>query len=235
MIPDKAFFVNPLNISLDHFQLDEKESKHAIKVLRLVKDDNVFLLDGIGCAYIAKIKNINSKKVSGKILEKLSEYGENKVSLKLASAIIKGDRFKTVIEKGTELGVQEFYPLVLDRCIKRKINYSRIKKNIISSSKQSRRCVFPILNESLDLEDFLNKTKNVIIAGVMNSKTKLENINIKNPKSISIIIGPEGDFSNSEMNLMRKYKVLFYNMGQRRLRAETAAIYSLCILNEKFN
>ena len=133
MIPDKAFYVNPLNIKLDFFKLDKQESRHASKVLRLVKNVEILLLDGIGNAYLAKIKNIEPNNVSGEILKKTHQLGENKFNLDLAAAIIKRDRFKTIIEKGTELGVNNFYPLLLDRCINRKINYSRINKNIISS------------------------------------------------------------------------------------------------------
>ena len=124
MIPAKAFYVNPLNIKFDFFQLDKQESRHASKVLRLVKDVEILLLDGVGCAYLAKIKNINSNSVSGEILKKTHQLGENKFNLNLATAIIKRDRFKTIIEKGTELGVNNFYPLILDRCTKRKINLS---------------------------------------------------------------------------------------------------------------
>ena len=233
MIPDKAFYVNPLNIKLDFFQLDKQESRHAIKVLRLEKNVEILLINGIGDAYLAKIKNINSNNVSGQILKKLHHFGENKFDLKLAFAIIKRDRFKMIIEKGTELGVNEFYPLILDRCIKRTINYSQINKNIISSSKQTKRSIFPILNKTLTLKKFLEKSNDTIIAGIINSKRRLRDINLQNKKKITIIIGPEGDFSEPEINLMREYKVLFYNIGPRILRSETAAIYSLSILNEK--
>ena len=233
MIPDKAFYVNPLNIKLNFFQLDKQESIHASKVLRLVKNVEILLLDGTGNAYLAKIKNIEPNNVSGEILKKIHQLGENKFNLNLAAAIIKRDRFKTIIEKGTELGVNNFYPLLLDRCINRKINYSRINKNIISSSKQTKRSIFPVLNKSLTLKKFLEKSNQTIIAGVINSEIKLQDINFQNSKKITIIIGPEGDFSESEINLMRNHNVLFYNIGPRILRSETAAIYSLSILNEK--
>tara|TARA_B100001250_G_scaffold413148_1_gene446338 strand:+ start:3084 stop:3791 length:708 start_codon:yes stop_codon:yes gene_type:complete len=233
MIPDKAFYVNPLNIKLDFFRLDKQESRHAIKVLRLVKNIEILLLDGIGGAYIAKIENIDLNNVSGKILKKIYHFGENNFDLNLASGIIKGERFKTIIEKGTELGVNKFYPLLLDRCIKRTINYSRVNKNIISSSKQTKRSIFPILKKTLTLKKFLEKSNDTIIAGIINSKRRLRDIKLQNKKKITIIIGPEGDFSEPEINLMREYKVLFYNIGPRILRSETAAIYSLSILNEK--
>ena len=233
MIPDKAFYVNPLNIKFNFFQLDKQESRHASKVLRLVKDVEILLLDGVGYAYLAKIKNIDSNSVSGEILKKTHQLGENKFNLNLAAAIIKRDRFKTIIEKGTELGVNNFYPLILDRCIKRKINSSRVNKNIISSSKQTKRSVFPVLNTTSTLKNFLEKSNHTIIAGVINSENKLKDFNFENSRKITIIIGPEGDFSEPEINLMKEHNVLFYNIGPRILRSETAAIYSLSILNEK--
>ena len=69
----------------------------------------------------------------------------------------------------------------------------------------------------------------------MNSENKIEDLNINNSKEISIIIGPEGDFSNFEKDLMKKYGVSFCQLGDRRLRSETAAIYSLSILNDIYN
>ena len=98
MIPDKAFYVNPLNIKLDFFKLDKQESRHASKVLRLVKNVEILLLDGIGNAYLAKIKNIELNNVSGEILKKTHQLGENKFNLDLAAAIIKRDRFKTIFK-----------------------------------------------------------------------------------------------------------------------------------------
>ena len=234
MIPGKSFYVNPCNIKSDFFQLDKQESQHAIKVLKLFKGDDILILDGLGSTYTAKIMEINSNTVKGKIIKSLPNFGENKVKLLVAPAILKNDRFKIIIEKGTELGVNEFHPLLLERSIKKKINYSRFKKIIISSSKQCQRSRFPILKDISTLEQFLKKSNGVIIAGVMNSGNQIDDLVLKSQKEISIIIGPEGDFSNGEKDLMIKYGVYFCDFGQRRLRSETALIYTLSILHNRF-
>ena len=234
MIPDRAFYVNPNNIKSNYFHLSETESRHAFKVLRLCAGDEVFILDGIGSAYVAKIIKMDLLCVKGEILESYSNFGENSITIKIAPAIIKNDKFKILIQKGTELGVNQFHPLLLDRCITKKINYSKIEKVIISASKQCRRSRFPKLERMKTLESFLKGTNGPIIAGVMNSNNNIENLNIRNSKQISIIIGPEGDFSNSEIDIMKYYNVLFCKFGHRRLRSETAAIYSLALLNERF-
>ena len=113
MIPDKAFYVNPLNVNGSTFQLDKAESNHATRVLRLKQGDEICLLDGVGIGYHAKIKSIE-KNVFGTIKEVIPDLGENKYSVNLASALIKRDRFELMLEKATELGVNEIQPLMLE-------------------------------------------------------------------------------------------------------------------------
>ena len=122
MSPDKAFYVNPLNVNGSTFQLDKAESNHAIRVLRLKKGDEICLLDGAGIGYHAKIKSIE-KNVSGTIKEVKPDLGENKCPVNLASALIKRDRFELMLEKATELGVNEIQPLILERCVKKNYEF----------------------------------------------------------------------------------------------------------------
>ena len=232
MIPDKAFYVNPLNVNGSTFQLDKAESNHATRVLRLKKGDEICLLNGAGIGYHAKINSIE-KNVSGTIKESIPDLGENKYSVNLASALIKRDRFELMLEKATELGVNEIQPLTFERCVKKTMNFERSQKIVISSSKQCRRSRFPVLHEPIDMKKLLKNSDGQFISGLMGADKSLSELELD--KNVTVIIGPEGDFTENEIGQMKNAGVLFFNLGGRRLRAETAALNSLAVLNELFD
>jgi len=229
---NKAFYVNPINVNGSTFQLDEAESNHAIRVLRLKKGDEICLLDGAGIGYHAKIKSIE-KNVSGTIIEVKPDLGENKCSVNLASALIKRDRFELMLEKATELGVNEIQPLTFERCVKKTMNFERSQKIVISSAKQSCRSRFPVLHEPIDMITLLKNSDGQFISGLMGADKSLTELALDN--NVTVIIGPEGDFTENEIGQMKNAGVLFFNLGGRRLRAETAALNSLAVINELIN
>lgn len=232
MTPDKAFYVNPLNVNGSTFQLDKAESNHATRVLRLKKGDEICLLNGAGIGYHAKINSIE-KNVSGTIKESIPDLGENKYSVNLASALIKRDRFELMLEKATELGVNEIQPLMLERCVKKTMNFERSQKIVISSAKQCYRSRFPMLHEPIDMKKLLKNSDGQFISGLMGADKSLSELELD--KNVTVIIGPEGDFTENEIGQMKNAGVLFFNLGGRRLRAETAALNSLAVLNELFD
>ena len=232
MSPDKAFYVNPLNVNGSTFQLDKAESNHATRVLRLKKGDEICLLNGAGIGYHAKINSIE-KNVSGTIKESIPDLGENKYSVNLASALIKRDRFELMLEKATELGVNEIQPLMLERCVKKTMNFERSQKIVISSAKQCCRSRFPMLHEPIDMKKLLKNSDGQFISGLMGADKSLSELELD--KNVTVIIGPEGDFTENEIGQMKNAGVLFFNLGGRRLRAETAALNSLAVLNELFD
>jgi len=232
VIPDKAFYVNPLTVNGSTFQLDKAESNHATRVLRLKKGDEICLLNGAGIGYHAKINSIE-KNVSGTIKESIPDLGENKYSVNLASALIKRDRFELMLEKATELGVNEIQPLMLERCVKKTMNFERSQKIVISSAKQCCRSRFPMLHEPIDMKKLLKNSDGQFISGLMGADKSLSELELD--KNVTVIIGPEGDFTENEIGQMKNAGVLFFNLGGRRLRAETAALNSLAVLNELFD
>lgn len=233
MIPDKAFFINPHNFNGDTFYLDQEESIHATRVLRLKIGDDICLLNGIGTGYFGKIDSLETH-VSGSILKTIDGLGENKYSITLAAALIKRDRFELLLEKATELGVNVIQPLILDRSVKKKLNFKRCQKLIISASKQCRRSRFPDMKNPIALSTLL-KNGNQIVCARMNAKKSLSELSFDSTQNIVVVIGPEGDFSKSEIDLIDNSNVQCYHLGDRRLRAETAALNSLSILNEILN
>jgi 16S rRNA (uracil1498-N3)-methyltransferase len=232
VIPDKAFYVDPKNVNDTTFFLNKEESHHVTKVFRLALGSKISLLNGIGSGYIAKIDSVNGGIVFGTIEDKLESFGENKYDLNIAPAVIKRDRFESLLEKVTELGVKEIYPLITDRCIKNTINMTRCRKIIISASKQCQRSHFPLLHEPIDMNTWLNSLEGQCFAGIKNVTYQLSDMDIEKENVINIMIGPEGDFSPKEIEMLKKKGVRFYTLGNRRLRSETAAQSSLSILNE---
>ena len=235
MIPGKAFYIDPDKVNGDTFELDREESLHASRVLRLKPNDEICLLDGTGTGFHALINSVVHDRVSGVIRGKKHGLRETRISINLAPAMIKRDRFETLLEKTTELGVNEIHPLVLDRCVKKTINTNRCQKIVTASAKQCRRSRFPVVKDPKDLETWINTINGPCIAGSLNGEKTISQLNLGVGQPIHIIIGPEGDFSDKEIKKMKKAGVQFYSLGERRLRAETAALATLSVLNELMN
>ena len=225
-MPDKRFFyVNPSKVEGDRFTLDETESHHLSHVLRINEHDSIWLLDGDGIGYEARIESVG-KSVSGSIVNTHVHYGEPDVSVHLAFGIIKRDRLELLLEKGTEVGVKSFSPLVLDRCVKKSINVERCEKIIQSASKQYGRSVFPSVCKPVTLDhwvhQFAQDSKAVLHWEGERTISEFSGESVKGPTHF--LIGPEGDFSENEMAIIRNSEIECISLGNRRLRSETAAI-----------
>ena len=234
-MPDKIFFfVDPHNISDNKFFLDEQESHHLIKVLRKPVGTNIWLIDGIGKAYYGNFQNIQNDVVSGTIQEVFPKYGENKIQIDLGIGILKKDKMNLVVEKATECGVSEIIPLVLDKCIKRDVNLERLVKISKSAVKQCGRSVFPNITAPTILEELINSyDNNSIVVCHDSGKSGIDvlPIMLRNQSKVLVLIGPEGDFSKEEIGFLNDRKVKFINLGNRRLRSETAVIAALSQIN----
>ena len=225
--------MKPSNITKERFSLCEKESKHALKVLRLKIGDLIILIDGKSTGYIGEIKKVNKKELFGNIKKVVKDLGENKYTIHIYPALIKKSRFEILLEKATELGVKEIHPLIMNRSVFQTIDLDRCKKILIASAKQCRRSFFPIIHEPKSLES-LFKTKKIYTyyACHLDADHNLFSFNISRICPINVIIGPEGGFSKNELGLMEEKGIIFFSLGKRRLRSETAAITSLALLNK---
>ena len=232
-IPEKAFHVKQINIKNGMFSLSKDESKHALKVLRLKMGGKIVLVDGKSKGYFGTINDINSKKLSGTVDKVLENFGENQNIVHISPGLIKKNRFEILLEKATELGVKEIHPIIMERSVLKSINMDRCKKILISSAKQCRRSFFPIIHEPKGLESLLTKNENYLFyACHLEVDSNLSTFNENKNDPINIIIGPEGGFSNKELKIMDDKGVSFFGLGNRRLRAETAAINSIILLNK---
>ena len=232
----RLFFSESLSFNLSS-KLNKSQSHYLTKVMRINVGGSFSLFNQNG-EWEAKINEISKGVVEFTVLKKLREK-DNEKDIWLAFTPIKSNFFNFMIQKATELGVNKFVPIITDRTIVRKINYERIEKIIIEASEQSNRIKVPKVEKTQDLNSFLeiNNNKINIIFGDLNTKNKNLDPKIKmEDKPICIIIGPEGDFTESEREQILNFKsVQSLKINSNILRTETAAISALSIVNYFLN
>jgi len=220
------------------YSLNETESKHCIRVLRLNIDDQIQLIDGKGGFYTAKIIDPNPKKCSVEIIEKKQEFGKRNHYLHIAIAPTKNiDRFEWFLEKATEIGIDEITPIICEHSERKIIKPERLEKVIISAVKQSIKAYKPILNDLTSYSDFLrqNETKSKFIAHCEDNNKVFLKEAYKIKDNATILIGPEGDFSPHEIEQAIKNNYKEISLGESRLRTETAGVvacHTINLLNE---
>lgn len=216
------------DLSTDHFTLNEEESRHCSKVLRLGLGDVVHLIDGRGGLYEAEISAISKKNVQLKVIRKQTEFGKRNHHLHIAIAPTKNiDRLEWFLEKATEIGIDEITPLICDRSERKIVKEERLDKVITSAVKQSLTAYHPKLNQATTFSELMNKefTGERLIAHCMDdSDKKFINEVVSIHQSYLVLIGPEGDFSPVELNTALQSGFKPITLGTTRLRTETAAL-----------
>jgi len=232
----RLFFSESLSLNLSS-KLNKSQSHYLTKVMRVKVGESFSLFNQSG-EWEAKINEILKGIVEFTVLKKLREK-DNEKNIWLAFAPIKSNFFNFMIQKATELGVTKFVPIITDRTIVRKINYERIEKIIIEASEQSNRIKVPKVEKTQNLNLFLknNNNKINIIFGDLNTENQNLDPKIKKEnKPICIIIGPEGDFTESEREQILNFKdVQSLKINNNILRTETAAISAISIVNYFLN
>ncbi len=232
----RLFFAKSLSLNLSS-KLNKSQSHYLAKVMRVKAGESFSLFNQSG-EWEAKINEILKGIVEFTVLKKLREK-DNEKNIWLAFAPIKSNFFNFMIQKATELGVTKFVPIITDRTIVRKINYERIEKIIIEASEQSNRIKVPKVEKIQNLNLFLenNNNKINIIFGDLNTENQNLDPKIKKEnKPICIIIGPEGDFTESEREQILNFKdVQSLKINNNILRTETAAISAISIVNYFLN
>ena len=214
--------------------LDKSQSHYVNKVMR-VKENEMFSLFNSSGEWEAKILNISKGIVEFNVTKQLRQK-ENPKELWLAFSPIKSNYFNFMIQKATELGVTKFIPIIFDRTIVRKINKERLEKVIIEASEQSNRINVPGIEDPKSLDDFLNNNKVDLIFTDLNSKNTKIDLKKVTDKPISVIIGPEGDFSEEERAKILKFSgVQPLKINENILRSETAVISAISIIKYAIN
>ncbi|MDC0865816.1 RsmE family RNA methyltransferase [Candidatus Pelagibacter sp.] len=229
----RLFFQKSLSINLKD-KLDKSQSHYISKVMR-IKESEVFSLFNSNGEWEAKILNISKSLVEFNITKQLRQK-EYPKELWLAFSPIKSNYFNFMIQKATELGVTKFLPIIFDRTVVRKINKERLEKVIIEAAEQSNRINVPSIEEPKSLKKFLDDKKMDLIFTDLNSKTNKLDLKKLTNNPICIIVGPEGDFSETEREEILSYNgVQAIKINENILRSETAVISALSIVNYAVN
>jgi len=227
------FFFIP-DIHQSEVFLSEDESKHCIRVLRLVMDDQVKLVDGKGNLYTGVIKDPDLRKCRLEIIHIEKEYGYRDHYLHVAIAPTKSmERFEWFLEKSVEIGINEITPLICSRSERKHIRTDRAEKIMISAIKQSGRAYLPVMNPLTDLETFIlasGNTSKIICHCESDGLPALRDVVRDRPNAL-IMVGPEGDFTRDEISLATGNQFFEAGLGPFIYRTETAGIQVCSIFN----
>ena len=214
--------------------LNEDESKHCVRVLRLGENDKLILVDGKGGFYEARIRDAHPKHCKVEIVETTVNYGQRPFRVHIAIAPTKNiDRFEWFLEKATEIGVDEITPLLCSNSERKVIKEDRLEKIMVSAMKQSLKAYLPRLNPMTGFNDFIkmnDRSAKFIAHCEDQQKTHLKNL-IKPNENAVVLIGPEGDFSSEEIKKALQNNYQPVSLGESRLRTETAGIVAVHIVN----
>ena len=190
------------------------------KVFRMKAGDEVILLPNDGFEYICEFVLLSRKEAELKVKEKREGVLDVKKKVHLYLGMLKKDKFEWVLQKGTELGVASFTPIITARTEKMNLNMERAEKVVREAAEQSGWSTLPIINEPVELAGALERAGNPIVMNMEGGAFNTEEL----PVDISVFIGPEGGWDEAEENMFEFKKLPVYSVGAQTLRAETAAI-----------
>lgn len=222
------------DIEGDHYILNPEESKHCIRVLRFKEGDVVVSVDGKGNWYTGEIEDADAKACSVKVTGKKEKFGMRPFRLHLAIAPTKNiDRIEWMLEKCTEIGIDEITLLNTEHAERRMVKEERLEKVIIAAMKQSLKAYLPQLNPMTDFREFVSscrETSRFIAHCHEGDKQRLDAV-YHPGEDVVILIGPEGDFSEKEVEEAVRCGFVPVTLGTSRLRTETAGIVACHSVN----
>jgi len=215
--------------------IPSEENKHLIKVLRKKINDQIHLIDGKGYLYTGRIIKQDKHNSEVEIINKEKKEKNHNYYLHIAISPTKNaSRFEWFLEKATEIGIDEITPIICHRSERQKIYKDRSERILISSIKQSLKFHLPKLNDPMSYNEFIKQKFNgdKFIAHCL--ETKKEKLGNSINKICTILIGPEGDFTEEEINLAKDHDYKPLSFGSSRLRTETAGVVATHSLNLYF-
>ena len=216
------------DLDSETYVLNEEESRHCSKVLRLTRGDHVQLIDGKGGFYVAEILSETKRNVTLGILKTTLEYHKRNYHLHIAIAPTKNiDRLEWFLEKATEIGISEITPIICERSERKVVKEDRLNKVITSAVKQSIQAYHPLLNEAVPFSEFIVRdtgAKKMIAHCIDGEPRKFISELVESAQHYLILIGPEGDFSPAEIELALQNGFNPLTLGNSRLRTETAGL-----------
>ena len=222
-------------------ELPAEEAAHASRVLRVESGDEVFLIDGAGCFFKAQLTLVTKGRCLYDIVERLPQEKTWNGRIAVAMAPTKViDRVEWTLEKATEIGIDEFSLLNCAFSERRNVKLERLDKIVVAAVKQSRKAWKPLLNDLQPFENFVKQprkgAKYIAHCYAEIDKKNLygELLQLNGDEEVTILIGPEGDFSIDEVRLAMSQGYVSVSLGQSRLRTETAALAATMIAQLAF-
>ena len=229
------FYIKEFDHTQKEIELDEDTSKHIVQVLRSKEGEKVNLTDGKGNLLEAEIIEAHKKHCRVNIQHSTFNIQQSK-RITIAISLLKNThRFEWFLEKATEIGISEIFPLICDRTEKQKFRYERMNGICISAMLQSQQTWLPVLHEPLKYIEYLKTNENnnsmkLIAHCDEGNKQTIANLQTGTFSQWQIAIGPEGDFTKEEIELAKQNGFISVSLGNTRLRSETAAVVAATLL-----
>jgi len=229
----QLFYSNSITDTTNNFTFSREESKHIVKVLRKKEGDTLYITNGLGLLFTGVITfSTPNKCIIALHKKELQPPRDYKLHLAVAPTKM-NDRYEWFLEKATEIGIDEITPILCDHSERKLIKPDRFERILQSAMKQSLQYYLPKLNPMIPFAEFIaqNKKDQLLIAHCEPSKKQAIQEVLKLRSNITLLIGPEGDFSPKEIESAFKKGYTPVTLGNNRLRTETAAIVSCNIIS----
>jgi len=215
----------------DSFFVTDKDLENQLrKVFRFRGGEVVELFDGSGFNFESKIVDFEKDRTNFILISKKQNKNVSEVEVHLFQSIVKKDNFEWIVEKGTELGVIAFHPIISDRSEKKDLNLERLNKIAKEASEQSGRGEMPEIFAPVTFSDAIKGFDGKLVAFDQDGSNISAKISdFKNLRKIGILIGPEGGWSEGDLQTLKNAKVEIVSLGKQTLRAETASIVASTI------
>jgi len=223
---------HPENILENSTSLLSKEHTHyLVNVMRAKRGANVNFFNKNG-EWLSEIVFLEKDRVEVKFLSKIKE-NTNTHNIELAICLVKKNAMEIILQKATELGIKKIIPIISERTEVKEINFERANKIVIEATEQSNQLEPPEISEILNLKDFLNiNTNNKIFFADINSDYILEKKDFKEGETVTVLVGPEGDFSPAERELiLNGSNTIAFSLSKNILRTDTAVISAISLVN----
>ena len=222
---------HPENILENSTSLLSKEHTHyLVNVMRAKRGGNVNFFNKNG-EWLSEIVFLEKDRVEVKFLSKIKE-NTNINNVELAICLVKKNAMEIILQKATELGIKKIIPIISERTEVKEINFERANKIVIEATEQSNQLEPPQISEILNLKDFLNINRNKIFFADINSDYSLEKKDFKEGETVTVLVGPEGDFSPTERELiLNGSTTVAFSLSKNILRTDTAVISAISLVN----
>lgn len=235
------FFTPSEYVFGDYAKIIGDDVKHIYKVLRLSEGEEVVLNDCNGTEYLAKINEVTKSEVILDIVKKLDLNNESNIEIVLFQGMPKAQKMDLIVQKGTELGITKFVPLITDRVdVKLKGDFKkldRLNRIALEACKQSKRSIIPRVLKPIKINDLIKEIKefDLLIVPYENKedfgiKSLMKDLDKNSIKRIGIVVGPEGGFEEAEIEKLKTEGAYIITLGKRILRTETAGFVATSLI-----